>query len=352
MFCVSAMLFGCEKDPKHASKSTQASKLTLETPIVSPGLISLEQAIGTMGLEAKNRVSLRLGPLATAGISQEVVRLLPPNIKSKYEKFIADSTFDPIRDIVGGVAYTDHDLSGSSEMSNATVIVAMSDGTLEALIEYAARAGVEEENEENTQTIILLTELSVEERKRCSDHLQIAGKGDLAYQHKDLGDANLIYSREGTYAEYLYVWSGGVLVSAVNVGNESVLEAIAPSLRGLVGELARTSRFVPKAEPSVVLDGWGFVDAAQASFTVRVDDKTTVNLAVVMPPDSSISAKQIEQGWPDLQETALLGSFAPRLQSLVLHATEATEQKGRLVFHTELQTSSLSDALANVELER
>lgn len=320
--------------------------------MVAPGLISLEQAIATMGLEAKNRLTMRFAPLRTAGLSQAVVELLPPADQEDYEKFVAGSTFDPVKDLAGGVLYSDHDLS-NTEMAHFTLILAVeSDGKLEPLINHIAHAESEEDKDEKIFTGVFLSQLSAKDRKRCSDHLQIADDGDRAFEHKDLGDADLIYRQEGTFAEYAYVWSGGILFSAVDVGEGSVLEAISPALRSLLTELTGASRFAPKAgDTGLVLNGRGFGQGTTASFTVRVADDITADLAIVMPSESSESAVQIVQAWPELQKTpSLLGDFGPKLQEvsrLVLGATEATLQEGSLVFHTGLQTALLRGALAN-----
>jgi len=292
-----------------------AGAATAPATETSPGKISIDQAIAVMGNDAINRIVVRLAPLAKSGLVEMGMSAMPPELKADYDKFVADSGFDPFKQVTGLLVFADGEIS---ELQNAR--------------------------------IVLLAELSPEVRTKFVAIFEKMDEGEVAQVEKKEMDGAIAMARvdEGM-VRFVYLWQSGVVFGAAPDTGVAPLVACDAALKAILGELALAS----KADPStsvVAIEARVLADGKNVEASLTLDDKLTLDLSVTLGDEEMNKAQGFVAGLPEMQKNpdAILAKAPPFLHDLgklVLAGASVSVDGKKLVGHVQVDLAAFKAAV-------
>jgi len=351
---------GAVEAPKKVAVAEVGQAAAPAAELTSPGKVSIDQAIAVMGSGAQNRIVMRLAPLAKSGLVEMGMGVMPPEAKAEYDKFVAESGFDPMKQFSGMLVFADGDIS-SFKQAKPTMVFGINGAVTEQLIEYLDKKDKDDDDDDDDKgemRMALLAELSPEVMAKFVALLEKQDEGEeVKAEKKEMDGAIAMAKVEKGMAKFVYLWEGGVIFGAAADTGVAPLEAVDAPLKALLGELGVAA----KADPStsdIALEARIVADGKNIKTTLTLDDKVTLDVSATLGDEELKQAQGFLSQFPEMKKNpdALLAKAPPFLHDLgklMLAGTDinvdGSEVLGRIQVDLSALKAALGPALENLK---
>ena len=335
-----------EKEVSKKSDDSTKEKTTPSDAFPAPGMVTIDQAISSMGLDAAHRLVMRAPALVDSGLVDLSLSAIPADKRANYDAFVASSGFDPVKVVTGALIFADGDIA-KFETAKPTIIFGIRGGVSEKLIEEMSKDDDDDDDDDDDAkefTAVFLAKIDAPTQAKILAELNKTKKDSSNVLHEKVGDGHVIAKVDPDAFKYAYIWAGGMVLSEapLNKAKTTDLAGAKLLLKPTLEALAKASG-AQGSSGGPALEGRGSANGTAAKFSLAITKQFVIDATVTPPANKLAEAKPI-LAMIQKQPEAFAAQTPPEgreLAKLFLAGTKMDVTNDSVVVHSELDLEQL-----------
>lgn len=329
-----------------------------EWDLEAPPIVSLDQVMHSVRLDASNRIAARIEPLIKSGLWPLIINSLPEEQATSYAEAVEESGFDPA-EYLDGFLFCSESEFGADSFNSGEIFVGFSDASdLHEWMKYMDREDSETDDEKDDVqdiTITILFEQKPEDFDALNTLLIELDEVDGSpYETISLSNAIMSYRTHEDVYYCNYIWGGGMIGKIRKFDGAPSSEVMQESLRELLNELSDAATEEPEySEAGLVFDIVGRAQEVDYASDLYVDTYSSWSVNLDLPSDQANSAREfvtalpIFKGNPELLKGTVPSEYI-ELAEIIIEGTHASMSGDSLELEIEIATSDIQAALESL----